>query len=67
MTARARTTQYNSMPSRYCHTSTESPNEAPNDSATVPTITIAATRLRVISIMINKIRLSEAMATISRS
>ena len=67
MTAKASTTQYNSMPSMYCHSSTESPNEAPNDTATVPTITIAATRLRVMIIMINKIRLSEAIATISRS
>ena len=67
MTAKANTTQYNSMPRMYCHTSTESPNEAPSDSATVPTITIAATRLRVMIIMINRIRLSEAIATISRS
>jgi len=33
----------------------------------VPTITMAETRLRVMSIMISKIRLSEAMVTISRS
>jgi len=67
MTAKASTTQYNSMPRRYCHTSTDSPNDAPSDSATVPTITMAATRLRVMIIMISKIRLSEAMVTISRS
>jgi hypothetical protein len=31
----------------YCHTSTDMPNEAPNESATVPTMTSAATRLGV--------------------
>ena len=46
----------------YCHTSTDRPNEAPSETATVPTMTIAAIRLRVMSIMISRIRLSEANA-----
>ena len=55
------------MPSRYCHTNTDRPNEAPNDSATVPTMTSAATMLRVMNIMISRIRLSEAMPAMIRS
>ncbi len=67
MTANASTTQYSWMPRMYCQTRTDSPNEAPNESATVPTITSAATRPRVMSIMINKIRLSAASPAIIRS
>ncbi|PQM44776.1 hypothetical protein C1Y40_05069 [Mycobacterium talmoniae] len=63
----ASTSQCRSMPSRYCHTSTDSPNEAPSDSATVPTITAAATRLRVMMSMMMKIRHSDATPAISRS
>ncbi len=50
-----------------CQISTESPKEAPNDSATVPTMTNAATRLRVMIIMMSKIRLSAAIPAIMRS
>ena len=50
-----------------CQTSTDRPNEAPNDSATVPTMTSAATRLRVMINMMSKIRLSAAIAAIIRS
>ncbi len=51
----------------YCHTRTDSPNEAPSDRATVPTMTSAAIRLRVMIIMISRMRLSAAKATIIRS
>ena len=51
----------------YCQTSTDSPNDAPSDSATVPTITNAATTLRVMNIMMSRIRLSAAIATMIRS
>ena len=67
MTASGRITQYSWMPKMYCHTSTDRPNEAPNDSATVPTMTSAATMLRVMNIMISRIRLSAAMAAMIRS
>ena len=50
-----------------CHTSTDSPNDAPSDSATVPTMTRAATRLRVTNTMMSRIRLSAAMPAIIRS
>src|ERR1700743_1746516 len=67
ITDNASTTQYSWMPKMYCHTSTDSPSEAPRDSATVPTMTSAAIRLRVMIIMISRMRLSAANATISRS
>ncbi|CFE90798.1 Uncharacterised protein [Mycobacterium tuberculosis] len=67
MTASASTIQYNWIPRRCCHTSTDRPKEAPNDSATVPTITSAATRLRVMIIMMSKIKLSAAIPAIRRS
>ena len=67
MTANGNITQYKSMPRRCCQTNTDRPNEAPNDNATVPTMTSAATRLRVMNIMISKIRLSDAMAAMIRS
>ena len=63
----ASTIQYSSMPKMYCHTRTDSPKDAPNDSTTVPTMTNAATRLRVMKIMISRIRLSAAIAAIIRS
>ena len=44
-----------------CQISTDSPNEAPSDSATVPTMTSAATRLRVMNIITSRIRLSAAI------
>ncbi|BAX90252.1 hypothetical protein MSG_00085 [Mycobacterium shigaense] len=50
-----------------CQSSADGPNEAPSDSATVPTMTIAATRLRVMNSMIKKIRLNAAVAAIIRS
>ena len=61
MTAKGNITQYKSTPMRCCQTNTDRPNEAPNDNATVPTMTSAATRLRVMNIMISRMRLSEAM------
>ena len=67
MTASANTIQYRSMPSSFSHTRTDRPNEAPSDSATVPTMTRAATRLRVMNIMMSRIRLSAAIPAISRS
>ena len=57
----------NWMPKMYCHTSTDNPNDAPSDSATVPTMTSAATRLRVMKTMISRMRLSAASAAIIRS
>ena len=50
-----------------CHSSTDSPNEAPSESATVPTMTSAATRLRVTNTMISRMRLSAEIAAIIRS
>ena len=50
-----------------CHTRTDRPNDAPSDSTTVPTMTAAATRLRVMSNMMMKISDSAAMPAISRS
>ncbi len=47
----------------YCQTSTDSPNDAPNDSATVPTMTSAAIKLRVMISMIDE---NEAKRTDSR-
>src|SRR5258707_801745 len=51
----------------YCQSSTESPNDAPSESATVPTITRAATKLRVMTSMMIKMRQSEAIPAIKRS
>jgi hypothetical protein len=42
MTAKGNITQYNSTPWRCCQTNADIPNEAPNDNATVPTMTGAA-------------------------
>ena len=67
MTDNGRITQYSGMPNRYCHTRTDMPNEAPSDSATVPTMTSAATRLRVMNIIISRIRLSAAIPAMIRS
>ena len=67
MIASASTIQYSWMPSRCCQINTDSPNEAPSDSTTVPTITSAATTLRVTNIMISRIRLTAAITTIIRS
>ena len=50
-----------------CQISTESPNDAPSDNTTVPTITTAAIRLLVNSTMIMKIRHSEAIPAINMS
>ena len=49
MTASANTTQYSWIPRMSCQIKTESPKDAPSDSATVPTITSAATKLRVMA------------------
>ena len=67
MTASASTIQYSWIPRMYCHTRTDSPNDAPSDSATVPTMTSAATRLRVMNTMMSRMRLSAASAAIIRS
>ncbi len=64
MTASASTIQYNRIPTMSCQISTESPKDAPNDSATVPTMTNAATTLRVMNIMISKIGVSAAIPAI---
>ena len=61
------TSQCNLTPIRYCQSSTDIPNEAPNDNATVPTITNAATRLRVMSSMMMKIMHSDEMPAIMKS
>ncbi|SIK72485.1 Uncharacterised protein [Mycobacteroides abscessus subsp. abscessus] len=47
--------------------STESPKAPANEKATVPIITKGATRLRVMTIMIKKIRVNAAIAAIRRS
>ena len=65
--ASASTIQYSSMPSRCCQIRTDNPNEAPSDNTTVPTMTNAATTLRVTNIMISRIRLAAAMTTMIRS
>ena len=65
--ANANTIQYNSMPRMSCQISTESPNEAPNDSATVPTMTNAATMLRVMNTITSRISPSAAIPAIIRS
>ncbi|CPT21209.1 Uncharacterised protein [Mycobacteroides abscessus subsp. abscessus] len=46
---------------------TDRPNEAPNESATVPTMTSEATKLRVINSMIRKIKHNAEMPAIIRS
>ena len=50
-----------------CHSSTDRPNDVPRLSTTVPTITADATTARVRISMMVKIRISAAVATISRS
>ena len=50
-----------------CQISTDSPNEAPSDITTVPTMTAAATTLRVMISMMMKIRPSAAIPAIIRS
>nr|CRL53988.1 hypothetical protein CPGR_01273 [Mycolicibacterium fortuitum subsp. fortuitum DSM 46621 = ATCC 6841 = JCM 6387] len=67
MTAIAITIQCSSSPTRCCQISTDRPNEAPSDSTTVPTITAAATTLRVRISMMMKIRHSAAIPAIMRS
>jgi hypothetical protein len=67
MTAKGNITQYKSMPRMCCQTNTDSPNDAPKDNATVPTMTSAATMLRVMNIMISRMRLSEAMPAMIKS
>ena len=51
----------------YCHISTDSPNDVPSESSTVPTMTAAAITARVINNMMMKIKQSEAIPAISRS
>ncbi|SKW69614.1 Uncharacterised protein [Mycobacteroides abscessus subsp. abscessus] len=67
MTDIASTTQLICMPQMCCHTRTDRPNDAPSESATVPTMTKAATRLRVINNMMMKMRHSAATPAIRRS
>ena len=50
-----------------CQNSTDSPKEAPSESATVPTMTAAATKARVMISMMMKMRQSEEMPAITRS
>ena len=61
------TIQCNLMPRIYCQISTDSPNDAPNESATVPTMTSAATKLRVMMSMMMRIRQSAPTPAIKRS
>ena len=61
------TIQCSLMPKMYCQISTDSPNDEPNESATVPTMTRAAIKLRVMSSMMMKIRQSAPTAAIHRS
>nr|CRL70929.1 hypothetical protein CPGR_00589 [Mycolicibacter nonchromogenicus] len=61
------TSQCRLMPKMYCHSSTDSPNDAPSDASTVPTITTEAMKLRVISSMMMKMIASEVIPAISRS
>ncbi|SHV41916.1 Uncharacterised protein [Mycobacteroides abscessus subsp. abscessus] len=63
----ANTSQCSSIPRMFCQIRTDRPNAAPNERATVPTITSAATKLRVMINMIPKIRHSAAVAAINRS
>jgi hypothetical protein len=51
----------------YCQSSTDKPNDAANESVTVPTITSAATRLRVMISMMMKIMHSDEMPAIRKS
>ena len=67
MTDIASTIQCSGWPRMCCQISTDSPNEVPSDNATVPTMTAAATTLRVRISMMMKIRHSEANPAISRS
>src|SRR5271156_2601732 len=60
MIAIASTIQCSFIPRMYCQSNTESPNEAPSESSTVPTITTAATTLRVMISMMTKIRVAAA-------
>ncbi len=61
------TSQFSGMCSRCCQTSTEMPKEEPSDTATVPTMTTAAIRLRVMPSMTMKIRATDAAIAIIRS
>ncbi len=67
MTAIAITMNCRSKPIRCCQNRTDSPKDAPSDSTTVPTMTPAATRLRVMSSMMMKISVSAATPAVSRS
>ena len=67
MTDIASTIQCSSIPIRCCQINTDSPNDAPSESNTVPTITADATTLRVMISMMMNIRQSEAIPAISKS
>ena len=67
MTDITSTIQCSGWPSRSCQISTDSPNDVPSESSTVPTITAAATTLRVMINMITKIRPSAEIPAISKS
>ncbi|SKU94152.1 Uncharacterised protein [Mycobacteroides abscessus subsp. abscessus] len=61
------TNQCRSIPKRSCQIRTETPTDAPSDTATVPTMTRAATTLPVTRSMMMKIRQSEAIPARMRS
>ncbi|AUS49499.1 Uncharacterised protein [Mycobacterium tuberculosis] len=50
-----------------CQSSTDSPKEAPSESATVPTMTAAAIKARVMISMMIKMRQRDEIAAIRRS
>jgi hypothetical protein len=67
MTEKACVIQCSSVPMRYCHTSTERPNDAASDSTTVPTVTNDAISARVMISMTMKISVMAPTAAIIRS
>ncbi|SHW51215.1 Uncharacterised protein [Mycobacteroides abscessus subsp. abscessus] len=63
----ASTIQCRLTPRMYCHSSTDKPKDAPSESATVPTITRAAMKLRVVMSMMMNTRQIAAIPAINRS
>ena len=63
----ASTIQCRGMPKMCCQINTDRPKDVPRDRATVPTMTAAATTLRVRISMMMKIRHSDANPAISKS
>ena len=64
ITAKASTIQFSSIPTMRSKTNTERPNAAPREITTVPTITIEATKARVMMSITMKISVSAAKAAI---